>query len=155
MYIVIRFSVWCIGHVVRVKKKKFIRKPEVKLPLGRCINGREDNIKTYFKIRSVSKCGLHFLDEDRDKWGDVCEHTSSSSSSMALRPVFGPWPPQPSSSSESSVEVSRQIQVLQGGVSSPTTNPQPGVPGYPFLSGSSPLTCRHGSPVPVAVIPPA
>jgi hypothetical protein len=31
-----------------------------------------------------------------------------SSSSMALRPVFGPWPPQPSSTSEASVEVSRQ-----------------------------------------------
>jgi hypothetical protein len=38
--------------------------------------------------------------------------SSSSSSSMALRPVFGPWPPQTSASSKASVEVSRQIQEL-------------------------------------------
>ena len=30
---------------------------------------------------------------------------------------------------------------LQGRVVSPAPNPQPGGPGYPFLSGSSPLTC--------------
>jgi hypothetical protein len=52
-------------------------------------------------------------------------------SSMALWPVFGPWPPQQSSSSEASVEVSRQIQVLQGGIVSPMPNPQP---GGPFIS---------------------
>jgi hypothetical protein len=35
----------------------------------------------------------------------------NSSSSMALRPVFGPWPPQTSSSTtEASVEVSKQIE---------------------------------------------
>jgi hypothetical protein len=39
--------------------------------------------------------------------------------------------------SEASGEVSRQIQLLQGGVVSPTPNPQLGGPGYPFLSGSS------------------
>jgi hypothetical protein len=45
--------------------------------------------------------------------------------------------------SEASVEVSKQIQVFQGGVGSPMSNlnPQPGGPGYPFLSGSLPLTC--------------
>jgi hypothetical protein len=37
---------------------------------------------------------------------------------------------------EASVEVSKQIQVLHGGDVSPTTKPQPGEPGYPFLFGS-------------------
>jgi hypothetical protein len=39
--------------------------------------------------------------------------------------------------SKASVEVSKHIQVLQGGVVNPTPKPQPGGPGYPFLSGSS------------------
>jgi hypothetical protein len=43
--------------------------------------------------------------------------------------------------SETSVEVSKQIQVLHGGVFSPTPNPQPGGSGYLFLSESSPLAC--------------
>jgi hypothetical protein len=43
--------------------------------------------------------------------------------------------------SETSVEVSKQIQVLHGGFFSPTPNPKPGGPGYLFLSESSPLTC--------------
>jgi hypothetical protein len=33
------------------------------------------------------------------------------------------------------------ISFLVCGVVSPTPNPQPGGPGYPFLSGSSPSTC--------------
>jgi hypothetical protein len=37
--------------------------------------------------------------------------------------------------SEASVEISKQIQVLQGEIVSPTPNPQPGGPGCPFLSG--------------------
>jgi hypothetical protein len=57
--------------------------------------------------------------------------------------------------SKASVEVSRQIQLLQGGVVNPTPNPQPGGPGYPFLSGSSPLTCPEWEPLPVAMLPPA
>ena len=39
------------------------------------------------------------------------------------------------------LEVSQQIYVLRGETVSLTPNPQPGGPGYPFLSGSSPLTC--------------
>jgi hypothetical protein len=76
---------------------------------------------------------------------------------MALRPVFGPWPPQPSSSallSEASVDVSRQVQAFQGRVVSPTHNPQPGGPGYPFLSASSPLTFPAWEPLLVAILPP-
>jgi hypothetical protein len=44
---------------------------------------------------------------------------------------------------------------LWGGVVSPTPNPQPGGPGYPFLSGSSPLTCLAWEALPVATLPPA
>jgi hypothetical protein len=36
------------------------------------------------------------------------------------------------------------------GVVSPTSNPQPGGPEYPFLSGSSPLTCLAWEALPVA-----
>jgi hypothetical protein len=36
------------------------------------------------------------------------------------------------------------------GVVSPTPNPQPGGPGCPFLSGSSPLTCLAWGALPVA-----
>ena len=39
---------------------------------------------------------------------------------------------------------------LLGGIFSPTPNPQPGGPGYPFLSGSSPLTCLALEALPVA-----
>ena len=35
-------------------------------------------------------------------------------------------------------------------VVSPTPNPQPGGPGYPFSSGSSPLTCLAWEALPVA-----
>ena len=42
------------------------------------------------------------------------------------------------------------ISSLLGGVVSPTTNPQPGGPGYPFLSGSSPLPCLAWVALPVA-----
>jgi hypothetical protein len=57
--------------------------------------------------------------------------------------------------SEASFKVSKQILVLQGRVVSPTPNPQPGGPGYPFLSGSSPLTCPAREPLPVATLPQA
>jgi len=39
---------------------------------------------------------------------------------------------------------------LQGEVVSLMPNPQPGGPGYPFLSGSSPLTCLPWEALPVA-----
>jgi hypothetical protein len=42
------------------------------------------------------------------------------------------------------------ISFLLCGVVSPTPNPQPGEPGYPFLSGSSPLTCLAWEVLPVA-----
>jgi hypothetical protein len=38
----------------------------------------------------------------------------------------------------------------RGGVVSLTPNPQPGGPGYPFLSGSSPLICLAWEALPVA-----
>ena len=38
------------------------------------------------------------------------------------------------------------INFLQGEVVSLTSNPQPGGPGYPFSSGSSPLTCLAWRP---------
>jgi hypothetical protein len=42
------------------------------------------------------------------------------------------------------------ISFLLFGVVSPTPNPQPGGPGYPFLSGPSPLTCLAWEALPVA-----
>jgi len=42
------------------------------------------------------------------------------------------------------------IFFLRGEVVSLTPNPQPGGPGYPFLSGSSPLTCLAWEALPVA-----
>jgi hypothetical protein len=42
------------------------------------------------------------------------------------------------------------ISFLLCGFVSPTPNPQPGGPGYSFLSGSSPLTCLVWEAVPVA-----
>ena len=39
---------------------------------------------------------------------------------------------------------------LRCGVVSPTRNPQPGGPGYPFSSGSSPLTCLAWVALPAA-----
>jgi len=53
------------------------------------------------------------------------------------------------------LEVSQQIQVLRGEIFSLTPNPQPGGPGYPFLSGSSPLTCLARDAIPVASLPQA
>jgi hypothetical protein len=47
------------------------------------------------------------------------------------------------------------VYFLRRGVLSPTPNPQPGGPGYPFLSGSSPLTCLAWETLPVATLPPA
>jgi hypothetical protein len=45
---------------------------------------------------------------------------------------------------------SRNNIFLWGGVVSLTPNPQPGGPGYPFLSGPSPLTCLAWEALPVA-----
>jgi hypothetical protein len=42
------------------------------------------------------------------------------------------------------------ISFLLCGVVSPKLNPQPGGPGYPFLSGSSPLNCQAWGALPVA-----
>jgi hypothetical protein len=42
------------------------------------------------------------------------------------------------------------ICFLLCGVVNPTPNPQHGGPGYPFLSGSSPLTCLAWEALPVA-----
>jgi hypothetical protein len=42
------------------------------------------------------------------------------------------------------------IRFLLCGVVSLTPNPQPGGPGYPFLSGLSPLTCLAWEALPVA-----
>jgi hypothetical protein len=42
------------------------------------------------------------------------------------------------------------ISFLLCGVVSPTPNPQHVGPGYPFLSGSSPLTCLEWEALPVA-----
>ena len=53
------------------------------------------------------------------------------------------------------LEISRQIQVLRGETVSLTPNPQPGGPGYPFLSGSSPMTCLTRDAIPVASLLPA
>jgi hypothetical protein len=53
-------------------------------------------------------------------------------------------------SSEADCWVSEQIIFLRCGVVSPTPNPQPGGPGYPFSSGSSPLTCLAWEALPVA-----
>jgi hypothetical protein len=44
----------------------------------------------------------------------------------------------------------RNNKLLLHGVVSPTPNPQPGRPGYPFLSGSSPLTRLEWEALPVA-----
>jgi hypothetical protein len=44
----------------------------------------------------------------------------------------------------------RNNKFLLCGVVSPTPNPQPVGPGYPFLSGSSPLTCLTWEARPVA-----
>jgi len=48
------------------------------------------------------------------------------------------------------LQVSQQIYVLRCETVSLTTNPQPGGPGYPFLSGSSPLTCLARDAIPIA-----
>ena len=52
------------------------------------------------------------------------------------------------------LEVSQQMYFLRGEVSL-TSNPQPGGQGYPFLSGSSPLTCLARDAIPVVSQPPA
>jgi hypothetical protein len=44
----------------------------------------------------------------------------------------------------------RNNKFLLCGVVSPTPNPPPGGPGYPFLSGWSPLTCLAWEALPVA-----
>ena len=52
------------------------------------------------------------------------------------------------------LEVSQQMKVLQGEIISLTPNPQPRGPGYPFLLGSSPLTCLENYAIPVVSLPP-
>jgi hypothetical protein len=84
------------------------------------------------------------IDGFRLHLGVTGEFSCASSSSMALRPVFFPCPPQSPSFSESSVQVSRPIQVLQGGVVNPTPNLQPGGPGCPFCLGHHLWPVRHG-----------
>ena len=54
-----------------------------------------------------------------------------------------------SSHSEAECSVSEEIILTVWGCS-PTPNPQPGVPGYPLLSGSSPLTPLELKTLPVA-----
>jgi hypothetical protein len=51
-------------------------------------------------------------------------------------------------------EGSQQIYFLRGEVFSLTPNHQPGGPGYPFLSGSSPLTCLAREAIPIASLLP-
>jgi hypothetical protein len=54
-----------------------------------------------------------------------------------------------------SLKVSQQLKILRGGAVNPIPNPQPGGPGYPFLSGSSPLICPAWETLPAATLPPA
>jgi hypothetical protein len=65
---------------------------------------------------------------------------------MSLGRVFGPWPPQPSSSFGALLEVSRQIQVLRGGVVSPTPNPNLEDQGVPFCLGHHLRPVGMGAP---------
>jgi hypothetical protein len=46
-------------------------------------------------------------------------------------------------------------KVLRGQAVSLSPNPQPGGPAYPFLCGSSPLTCPAWETLPVAKLPAA
>jgi hypothetical protein len=52
-------------------------------------------------------------------------------------------------------EINGSLPVLWGESVSLTPNPQPGGPGYPFLSGSSPMTYLARDAIPVASLPPA
>jgi hypothetical protein len=52
-----------------------------------------------------------------------------------------------------SLKVSQQLKLFRGWGHQP--NPQPGGPGYPFLSGSSPLTYLAWEYLPAATLPPA
>jgi hypothetical protein len=54
-----------------------------------------------------------------------------------------------------SLKVSQPLKFLLGGAVNPTPNPQPGGPGYSFLSGSSPLTCPALETLPAATLRPA
>jgi hypothetical protein len=67
-------------------------------------------------------------------------HEETSSSSSALQPWVG----------LGLLLRFRYNIFLWGGVVSLTPNPQHGGPGYPFLSGSSPLTCLAWEALPVA-----
>jgi hypothetical protein len=53
------------------------------------------------------------------------------------------------------VEVSQQLYVLRGETVSLTPIPQHGGPAYPFLSGSSPLTCLARDAISLASLQPA
>ena len=52
-------------------------------------------------------------------------------------------------------DISTNIYFLRGEAVSLTPNPQPGGPGYPILSGSSPLTYLAWKALPLAKLPPA
>jgi hypothetical protein len=109
-------------------------------------------------------------------------HSFIQSSSVALRSVQGPGLPHnspplfsilcyiPPSLTMSYLEIhivlversgyivwASQLdkKFLRCRVISLTPKPQPGGPGYPFLSGSSPLTCPAWETLPVATLPPS
>jgi hypothetical protein len=101
------------------------------------------------------------------KYG-LCGSSSSSSSSSSIGTTArrGLWPVEqdPSIFSYLSPTLSIIIKSIQlfpffdfrnnkfllCGVVSPTPNPKPGGPGYPFLSESPPLTCLAWEALPVA-----
>jgi hypothetical protein len=73
--------------------------------------------------------------------------SSSSSSSSGATVHDEPW---------QSLKVSQQLKsFLWDGAIKPTPNPQPGGPGYPFLSGSSSLVCPAWETLPAGTLPPA
>ena len=67
----------------------------------------------------------------------------SSSSSSLLSSALQPW-------EGLGLHLRFHNIFVRGEVLSLTPNPQPGGPGYPFLSGSSPLTCLAWEALPVA-----
>ena len=107
-------------------------------------------------------------------WGQAAsflrflDHTIPSSHPLGTTALGEPWPPQqpfsiafclsssPSTALSSLLILPRLIVgfrnklFLRCGVVSPVPNSQPGGPGYPFSSGSSPLTCLAWEALPVA-----
>jgi hypothetical protein len=92
------------------------------------------NYYYYSSTGTTAHCGLWPVEQDPSIF-PICHQLSPSSlnpSSFFLYSTFA------------------TISFLLYGVVSPTPNPQPGGPGYPFLSGSSPLTCLSWEALPVA-----